>query len=651
MVARLISPFFVFCLIFLGSYAYGQQALLKRKLTISTNNERLEDVLMIMSEEGSFSFSYNPDLLPVDSLVSISLRGASVKTALNTLLGNNVDYKVSGNMLVILKTDYTDNQVTSTDDDKKNYTIDGYLRNAETGAYLASKTVYDIKGFRSATTDENGYFSLDLPAKERVVALKVAGEEFEENAVVIVNQDQEVNIPVVASKRTSLQNDSSAFVKAQRLNQSKIVKFVTSEEGIARSGYVEVQNYRIGQVSFLPFAGTNLLMSGAVENKFSLNVLAGYNGAVDGVEVGGLVNITKLHVEGVQLGGIGNIVGTETRGAQFAGIFNTNFGNVNGAQFSGINNFVLDSLEGIQVSGINNTTLGHVNGTQIAGINNVARQNVDGIQIAGISNIAFQDVNKLQIAGVINFGRDISGAQFAGILNAGYGKVNGLQVAGIMNVTRNVRTLQLAGISNIAIDTVHGAQVAPIFNFGRYIKGFQVGLVNVGYSTEEGTSVGLVNLFWKGYNKLEVATNDMFVYNVRAKLGSRRFYNIFGYGSEGFQNDDIKGYTYGIGKVIAVGKKGNDLNFDLTVTDFQVNNEFGDGLGLNNRLGIHYGFKINSRFMIYGGPVFNHLIYDRNNSQERNFLENLPPYELYSSTIGDNINVGWVGFEFGIRLL
>ena len=424
---------------------------------------------------------------------------------------------------------------------------------------------------------------------------------------------------------------------------------MASKEGIAHSGKREINTNRFAQVSFAPFVGTNLKMSGVVENKLSLNILGGYNGATNGLELGGLVNITRYHSKGVQMAGIGNVTGTETVGFQVAGIFNTNLGTVRGFQVSGINNLVLDSLKGVQISGISNIVTGRTDGLQIAGINNLARQNVDGVQLAGISNVALKDVNKVQIAGITNFGRNVKGGQIAGIFNTSYGQVSGGQFAGIFNTSQTVKTLQIAGLMNVALDSIEGAQITSLINFTRHNKGFQLAILNIADSVS-GISIGLINIVRKGYNKLEIHANEVLPLSARVKFGTKKFYNIVGFGTQGFSANNVWGYTYGIGGAVGIGKKNNDLSFDLTFTDLQDDDTWIDEFNINSRLSVIYSRSITKHLMVFGGPTWSQLIYDPDNLQQDSFLTEIPPYTWYESTTGKRNVVGWIGFEFGVRL-
>ena len=656
MAAKQNKFIFLIFLLSLQITVVAQQSVLKRKMNFEVENERLEDILLLLAEEGGFSFSYNPDFMPVDSLISLHVQNSSLKVILNSLLGEELELKISGNHLVILKTMYSGGSDGGGSSGKRNYKIDGYLQDSQTGAYIASATVYDVNSLRSGRSDESGYFSIEIPVKDELIGLAVLSEDYQDTTLVVLNGDQNLNINMNPGNSISPRGPGGEYGTgpgsgAGRVNQLKFTRMVASQDGIDRSGQRELNTTRFAQVSFLPFLGTNLKMSGVIENKVSINILGGYNGATRGLEFGGLFNITRYHAKGVQVAGLANVAGTETEGFQMAGIFNTNLGTVKGFQLAGINNLALDSLKGVQFSGISNVVRGRTEGVQIAGINNLAIKDVDGLQFSGITNVAFKDVNAGQFAGIGNFGRNVKGGQFAGIFNTSYGKINGVQFTGILNTSKSVHSLQVAGIMNVAIDTVEGAQISTILNFARHNKGFQLALVNIA-DTVSGTSIGLINLVRKGYNKIEIHGNEVLPFSSRVLLGTRRFYNIIGFGTKGFAKGNVWGYTYGFGGVIGLGrsKKKSDLSFDLTFTDLQDDDTWFEELNLNTRLGILYSYQIIKGVKMFAGPTWSQLIYDPANLAGDVFLSDIAPYTIYETTRGQRKIEGWIGFEAGIRL-
>lgn len=135
---------------------------------------------------------------------------------------------------------------------------------------------------------------------------------------------------------------------------------------------IEEQEVRDFQVTLLTPIGTNGMNASKITNRISLNVFAGVNGGLDGVEAGGFVNVITGNAKGLQGAGFANVVLGEFDGIQAAG-----FSNVN-----------LKKSEGIQVAGFTNTSLGGIKGIQAAGFVNVARGDSEGIQASGFLNYA-----------------------------------------------------------------------------------------------------------------------------------------------------------------------------------------------------------------------------------------------------------------------
>lgn len=633
----------------------AQSNLLKKKIDFSVEDERLEDVLFLIADIGNFSFSYNPSLLPVDSAINLHVEQTAILDVLKALLGNELEIKISGSHLVILKTRFSEASggggSTSGGNSKQSITIDGYVQSSQMGTYIPKVTVYDVDKLYSVITDSTGYFSLEVSTKKDYVGLAFIRPDFRDTAIVLSSKNQKVNVDLQPKQASAIETlDNYDIKEVSRVNNLKIVDIVAPQQSMVSSGNESIYVHRFAQVSFLPFLGTNLLMSGMTENDVSVNILAGYNGAVNGFEMAGLANINRYYSHGVQVSGIFNAIGEETKGLQLAGIANTNLGTVRGVQMAGINNLVLDTLKGLQFSGINNVISGKLQGVQFAGINNMAMQDVDGAQLSGITNIAIKDVNKVQMAGIANFGRNIGGAQLAGIFNASYGVVQGAQMAGILNVGKRVVKLQMAGIGNVSVEESRGLQLATIFNFAMKNSGVQLALVNIA-DTVSGVSVGLINLVRKGYNKLEISTNEVLYYNARVKFGTRKFYNIVGLGTRGFSQGNIWGYSYGIGRAVPIGsKKRSEINFDLTYTDLQNDDTWFEDVNPLIRLNMHFNVRINKYLSIFGGPTWSQLFYPEDYQDTAPYIRDVIPYSLYKKKYGNTWMEGWIGGEIGLRV-
>lgn len=168
------------------------------------------------------------------------------------------------------------------------------------------------------------------------------------------------------------------------------------------------------QLSLVPVLGTHSLYGSRVVFHGSLNLIGGYTGGVDGLEMGGVFNLNRKDVRGVQMAGVFNLVGGCAEGVQMAGVSNGVKGNVSGLQMGGVSNWT-----------------GNAKGTQLAGVTNRTKK-MEGLQMAGVLNSA-TELRGLQMAGVLNHSSGETGSQIAGVINVG-GKVKGLQLAGLINI-------------------------------------------------------------------------------------------------------------------------------------------------------------------------------------------------------------------------
>ncbi|HEX3168339.1 MAG TPA: hypothetical protein VHQ93_18850, partial [Chitinophagaceae bacterium] len=59
------------------------QAILQKNISLDVNNQRLDNVLEILSNKGDFYFSYNSSIIKKDSLVSFRASNKTVKEILS----------------------------------------------------------------------------------------------------------------------------------------------------------------------------------------------------------------------------------------------------------------------------------------------------------------------------------------------------------------------------------------------------------------------------------------------------------------------------------------------------------------------------------------------------------------------------------------
>lgn len=669
----------------------AQTNFLINKINISVSQASLEEVLMLISEEGDFNFSYNADVINGDSLVSLNVRNKSVEKALNELFGKSIKYKIVGSHVVLLPEVPKANKRNQ----RKNlgmggYTITGYIFDAQTGQTLQNATVYEINGKISGITNSQGFYSIVVPSDRELKGLTYCHYHYHDTIILLRPQkSMKVDITLRPREKELQKIQSKTIVLEHDIHERNIVNMFVPEEAQINARNLSVLENVPVQFSILPFIGTNSILGGTETNRLSINLLAGYTGSVDGVELGGFLNIVKNDVKGAQLAGFGNIVGKKTEGLQGAGFFNVNAGDMKGAQLAGFHNTLNGDMVGIQGAGFSNVTTENVDGVQLAGFVNVAfkdvelvqasgfgnyARDVNGAQLAGFGNIAFGNVEAAQVAGFFNAAKDVNGAQLAGYLNLAHGNVNMVQAAGLANYAKNVNNyqlaglanltlgdvgkgqlagffnysysnsgLQLAGFTNITIDESEGYQISSIFNHTGILNGYQIGLVNFCDTVESGTPIGLLSFARRGFHPIEISTNEFMFANFTLRTGTHTFYNVF---EAGMGYADIIHPAYGVGTLKEFKHK-HIIGAELTAGAILEKNNSYKAKGNLVSFDLYYGFRFKKHLAIIISPSLNYYV-DKLQYGEREFLS-FAPYTLVNEVENEFLHQLWIGGSIGLR--
>jgi len=632
-----------YLLLFSPFIGLSQESILKRKISYQAQDQPLENVLLGIANVGHFNFSYNPQIIPGDSIVSLTIVSSSVKDVMDILFSGRITYKLSGNHLILLKNKPIKSK------EKSEYSIKGYVSDARTGERLKSTTIYEVYTLTSTFTDEQGFYNISLTQKYDEFGLAFSKRDFVDTLVLIQPSDQNINIELrqkytpeeLAAKPPELNTN----VKPLK-NISIVQKFVPNDQYLMADN-IDVIERKPAQISLIPKIGSNAKMSGSIENSISINVLAGYSAGVGIMEIGGLVNINKRNVKGFQAAGLSNIVGGRTRGIQIAGISNNNRGSLHGLQVSGISNMVVDTIRGVQISGINNLLQGGMKGWQIAGISNVTTKNVDGVQLSGISNFAKGDVLVMQTAGIINMGNNVKGVQIAGIVNTSTGRVGGVQMAGIGNFAKEVNAGQLSGIINISTQKVGGAQISAIANYGKEINGSQFALINIS-DTVTGFPIGFISFVRRGYRRVELSANEVLYANLTLKTGTSKFYNIFTGGLVPSDTIFTWSFGYGFGFEKSAGKRFLH-SYDFIANWISEKDKPFGTMNLLTQLNIKFAYRFGKRASVFIGPSINAHLSEWIDTDTGDFLTTIAPYTIGTTVFGDTQMQVWVGGQLGLR--
>lgn len=438
--------------------------------------------------------------------------------------------------------------------------------------------------------------------------------------------------------------------------------------------------YRKWRLTIIPPLSTNGAVTSNFSAKYSLNLIAGYHGALDGYEVGSLFNYTKFYSYGFQLAGLANVTNGEMAGFNISGLANYAENDMSGIQISGITNFTNNLLEGVQLAGVFNYSARGSSGMQFAGAANISKRDIEGIQIGGLFNYTGRDISGLQAASLFNYaGDDVEGLQATMGFNVSRNDISGLQAAGLGNIAQgNIEGLLASGVINYADGNASGLLVSAGFNIGNSIEGLtaagignfannleglqfgginiakkalglQIGILNVAKEFE-GAPVGILSIYGNGRKNIDFRFSDGGFTELGITTGTYRVYNSFLIGYNTLLDREV----YRIGLAVGLEKNIQDSFEDIESTTLFVNQEFsfhhvfeGEWTKRKNRM-ISYKYMLGNRFgsglSVYGGPSLNMQVTRVDEADDYTW------YSLWSPTRKGKQYRFWMGFTVGVRL-
>ena len=603
----------VFNLIIFSSFlntAINGQANLQKNVSLEVNNQRLDNVLEILSNKGDFYFSYNSSIIKKDSLVSFRASNKTVKEILSLLFNTTYEFRESGNYIIIRKAPIRMTLVTQKGvTEEKIYSVSGYVYDEQSGAAINEASIYEKTILASAMSNEEGFFKIKLKSSKSGTAELTVSKEFYEDTTVKIQPrfDQQVSITmmpvempgsnVVITPEDYLVPDSLKIITDTTQTANSLVltdSIKVQQTGVGRfliSGKQKIQSLNLKnffatrpfQVSVVPGLSTHGQLSSQVVNNFSLNIFGGYTAGTNGLEIGGLFNIDKKEVKYFQAAGLFNSVGGEVKGFQVAGINNLVQDSVEGMQAAGINNFVTGKMSGFQAAGIYNHVSDSVKGVQVAGVGNFSKEKVSGVQIAGVSNISNREMNGVQIAGVINYTKKL--------------------------------------------------------------RGVQIGLINIA-DTSAGYSIGLINIIIKGYHKLSFSANEIQNFSAAFKTGNSKLYSILQAGLNASDSNKVYSFGYGLGSELSLNKKKTlSINPELSCQYLYLGSW--DFTNLLNRFNLNLNVKLGKYVSLFAGPSYSVYVTNQDFGFS-GYRFPIPPSD-YNTTKFSSKVTGWFGWNAGIN--
>ena len=343
----------------------SQNSLLNLKITLHIKEKPVEWVLREIEQQFPLHFSFNSNILP-EKTVDLNCDKLPLAKVLEQVFGKGYLFKSTGSHVIILKRIEKERDPVI----QSEILLTGVVLEGTSQRKVAGATVWSMEHMESVLSDSNGRFLLNIRRRTSSLAVRCSKIGYRDTLILLDLQHQkELTFKLFQSTPAPerLQILSSPGIPLRVIPPDPIEARLVGTQQILNSRNSVVYDHMPAQLSLIPNISTNLKMCGAVTNNFSVNVLGGYSAGVSGLEVGGLINITRQKVAGLQVcGGINQ--GPDT---------------LIGMQAAGFANLGIHSVSGIQFAGVFNYTKGPVKGAQLAGLFNYAKK--PGFQLAVIN--------------------------------------------------------------------------------------------------------------------------------------------------------------------------------------------------------------------------------------------------------------------------
>lgn len=436
--------------------------LLERTVTVDLADESVEKALRKISKEAKITFSYTSTDIDIEQNVSASFKSKTVREILEVIFKGSVSFREKGKYIILSKVP-TVPKKTSAVQPKSPMFINGYILNAATGEKISGVSVYDTRTLTAAVSNEFGYFSLMLKEPESENRLAISRKNYSDTLLVIKEDTYVfINIPLSSEIRPEVPpvvkyDTVSRIVKDTVFVKQQLVTAPVQQDSAIALGPVwstdkkDTLFYRKVQGTIVPFVGTNGKKSAQTINDYSFNLVGGYSGGTNRLELGTFFNIDLGDVSYWQMAGLMNFNEGRMRGFQAAGLFNTN----------------RKGIKGFQMAGITNVSNGRSDGLQMAGIANVQTKQFRGVQLAGVANISKRRMKGVQAAPLFNYASNLKGMQI-GFINVA-DTLRGVPIGFISYVRRGYHKLEFSAdeifYTNVAFRTgTH--RFYNIFTFG-----------------------------------------------------------------------------------------------------------------------------------------------------------------------------------------
>ena len=187
---RLIA--FIWIIIFISvPNTFAQEDILKKKITVSFQDETLGKILKTLEELGGFHFSYRNKYVPANKKISLEAQNESISSILHRLLnGLDLEYTfVEGKIVLhpVIK--------KKTEKPEAKFSINGYIRDNASGESLIGATIFVDSTTTGTVSNAYGFYSLTLPPGKYQLVYSFVGYE-PQRLDIKLDSDQMVNVDI-----------------------------------------------------------------------------------------------------------------------------------------------------------------------------------------------------------------------------------------------------------------------------------------------------------------------------------------------------------------------------------------------------------------------------------------------------------------------
>ena len=383
----------IIILLFFSTFTLALHANANHHVTLNVKNTPLVDVFAAITTQTDLRFSYPADLININKRISINVNRISVEEVLPLILPGGVDYRLRKTH-IILHASATVNRPTEQAPETKKAT-----RQKEENQFIALRDTFFLEKIQVV----NSGIPIDDCHND---IIKKSEEKMKRQLTSIFIATAIASVNVTATEPN--------------------IVAASAEIEIHNAGFTSEIKERPLQLSFVYPLGTDGLNSSKNAYNLSVNCLFGYTGQVNGIEIGGIVNMNRYGVNGTQIAGISNLSGPDSRYSE--------------------------DWSGIQIAGISNNAQGSIN-MQFAGIVNSSKQKTN-VQASGIAN--YSNHSNLQVGGVVNVTK--KGGLQVGLVNV-RDTADGVSI-GLVNIVKR------GGLMEVEVATGELLQTAVSFRSG-----------------------------------------------------------------------------------------------------------------------------------------------------------------------------------------